>query len=341
MFSGMVWPSLGSLAWAQSVNCGQLFQAKKYLTAAECFQKKASKMPSALQLSKIQRYLKGQTIRNASLAFQKAASLQQNIEVAAYRREQAVRMLRQYLKEDLCQKKYLCRQARGNILELLHLIKYTPLSIITAPGQRATVKVTGYQYKIQHISPPQWNKSVRPGRFRIEVRYENGKVVRKQVIVSPGQARTVTLLGAVLTRKTPTPLKVQRRSSAVPWIVLASGLVLAGSGGALLGLGVTKTGERDKLAKDLAQEAANKNATERLAMVAANETQTRIKQMDNAHQTAATTLPMGWTLAGVGLATVATSIVLFFVMQPKAAPKTTTLPTHSQTSPMAHILTQD
>lgn len=325
LFVGFAAPSQ-----AQSANCGSLFQAKKYIAAAECFKKKADNMPNALQLSKIQRYLKGQTMRNASLAYQKAATKEQNVEIAAYRREQAIQLLRQYLKENLCQKKYLCQQAKGSVLELLNKIKYTPLSIITQPGKRATVKVTGYKFNLTHISPPQWNKSVRPGRFQIKVRYESGKVVTKKVIVSPGQARTVTMLMAPKL-VSPAPKPQSTSSSAVPWVLLGVGIAIAGGGGGLLGFGMSQTGKRDSLSSELSNEASNKSPAERLVMAADANIRERIKEMDGAHQTATTMLPLGWALAGVGVATALTGVVLFFVKKPKAEPTKAALPKASRT----------
>lgn len=316
-----LWITGPALVLAQpQPNCEALYQKKQYRKAAQCFLKQASQMPPTPQLSRIQRYLKGQTLRNAALAYQKAAEQEQNVEVATYRREQAINTLRQYLKENLCQKKYLCRQARGSIQELIGQIQYTPLSVVTAPGKRAVVTITGYRFKIQHISPPQWNQPVRPGRYTIQVQYEGGKTVRKSIIVSPGQSRTVTALDApVLARKRPTPPKAGA-ASPVPWIVLGLGLALAGGGAGLLGYGVSQVGTRDTIAAEIAQEASNQTASQRLTLAASDATQQRIQDMEGAHQTAATTLPIGWALIGVGGASVVTGVILFFVMRPQTTP---------------------
>lgn len=300
-----------------SPSCENMFKNNEFLAAARCFQTQANLMPPTAQLSKIQRYLKGQILQNTALAFQKAADLEQNAEIAAFRREQAVSVLRQYLDKNLCQKKYLCQQAKGNILELLNKIKYTPFSVVTVPGKQAVIKVEGYQFKVRHIAPPTWNQTVRPGRYTVEVLYEGQRPLRQDVIIVPGQSRTITVLGNLNTSSNTSGTSSQGRS-IVPWIVLGLGVAIAGVGGALLGVGVGKTAERDSVALNIANEASNKTPAERLTMAAAPQTSTQIKQMDDAHNTAATLLPTGWVMAGVGAATALTGVVLFFVLRPKS-----------------------
>lgn len=298
-------------------SCASLFQNKKFVKAGQCFLKNANSMPPASQLSKIKRYLKGQTLRNAALAYQKAGDNEQNTEKAAYRREQAVGILRRYLKENLCQKAYLCQQAKGVILEQLNKIKYTPFTIVTTPGLRATIRIQGYKFKVQHTSPPQWTKRVRPGRYTIEVKYENRKLIRKEVIVVAGTPRTETVLTKALVRPKP---PVARKPSVVPWIILGVGVAIAGAGGGLLGFGASKVGERDSKAANLITSAGGKSPTERITMAGAPDTAAAIKEIDDAHGTASTMIPIGWALVGVGAAAVITGGILFAVLRPKGKP---------------------
>lgn len=324
---GMLCSGLPSHVQAASSSCASLFQSKQYVKAGQCFLKDANSMPPASQLSKIKRYLKGQTLRNAALAYQKAGDAEENAEKAAYRREQAVGILRRYLKENLCQKAYLCQQAKGVILELLNKIDYTQFTVITTPGKRAIIRVKGYQFKIKHISPPQWTRRVRPGRYAIEVKYENRKVIRKEVIVTAGTPRTETVLTQEVTQ--PKPPKVAK-ASPVPWIILGVGVAIAGTGGGLLGFGISKIGERDQAAASLANEASNKTPAERLTMAASPDTTARIKTVDDAHNTASTMLPIGWAMVGVGAATIITGAILFVVLRPKAPAKQALQPPHKQ-----------
>lgn len=315
-------------AYAQTPTCSDLYRQKKFLPAGKCFERKANAMGESKQLSKIQRYLKGQSLRNAALSYRKAGQAEQNAEKAVYRYEQALLILQRYLKENLCQKQYLCRLAKGESLELLNQIKYVQLSIVTSPNKRAIVRIQGFKYKIQHFSPPQWNKRIRPGRYTVRVKYEGQKVIVREIIATPGKALTIALLAPtpVVVRRRPSiprtsvvrirplprkPKVVQHKTSAFPFVIAGAGVLVAGVGAALLIYGQSQIGTRDEALKKIQSDISGANTPKaRIEKVDENSFQALRTQMDTAHKNAASVLLPGWILVGVGGATLLTGLGL-------------------------------
>jgi hypothetical protein len=346
----LLWSSLSmglgllslSPAHAAKANCAALFQNKQFLQAGKCFAAKAEAMGPSRSLSKIQRYLKGQNLRNAALCYRKAAKTIQNQEQAAYLREQALRILQGYLKDNLCQRRYLCKLAKGETLELINQIKYVQLSIVTSPNKRASVTIKGYKTMVQYFSPPQWNKQIRPGRYTVTVQYAGSKRIKKEIIAAPGTPLTITALAPTppakrLVRTPPTRRIIARipprkappppRANVVPWVVAGIGVAIAAVGGGLLLYAQSEVGARDQLYNTLKSETDKANTSEARATEAKRQTDELLRtQLSTHHNNAFTASTAGWIVLGVGGATVAVGLVMFAIKPtitpPAPAPST-------------------
>jgi len=328
----------GQVAQATPPSCKELYLAKKYLKAAQCFQAQANQMPPSNKLDKFQRYLKGIHLRNAAHAFTQAAQKTSDRVEAAYLREQALLLLRQYLQEKLCRKNYRCRLVQGEQLALLKQINYTQVVIVTSGKKNATLFIKGPHYHYQGPLLGSWSSKLRPGSYTVTVTFPS-IAPRQRQIVAGNSPNLVLQFQPPATRPVATtrPLSTSRRvpppppPSLLPWILVGAGATLAVAGGILAGLGHVSLSQRDQdlQRRDQLLQAQPHLTTpppspdKRKELISSPEARQLFalnKVVYENHQQAALFLPLGWGLVGAGAA-LATGGLLLRAFSPAPTPK--------------------
>ncbi|TNE46287.1 MAG: hypothetical protein EP343_24615 [Deltaproteobacteria bacterium] len=310
----MCYPAGNVQAAPQYSDCIKLFRAKQFSKAATCFEGVAQSLNKPGLTSK-QRIRKGRALRNAANLLEKAAKKTERVEVAGYWRERAVKLLQQYLDEDLHEVKYQKRGAEAMRLKLYNAIGYTTLTLVL--GQtNATFVLQGYKSKVRGTGT--WSRSIRPGPYQLRVKYPSGQAVDKRFYLSPRENKVITLKPKKgpnterkqppklvgrrtpppdprLTRRPPPPKP--RRSKAAAWVTLGIGAAVTLGGGALLIAAKMTDDQKNALAG-------------RGAAAAEQNTSASIVAMQG---TAEALFPTGWVMLGVGAAATVTGGVLFTI----------------------------
>lgn len=198
--------------------CVLFYKDRSFLEAAFCFEKLGKQMGPGAQLSTLRAYEKGQLLRNAAVAFHRAAKNSKLPEVAAYLRERAVKLLRLYQEEKLCESNYRCRIALDMETRIRKGIGYARLAVVTNSPNSLT-QVFGYKQK--YSSQGNMNLEVRPGRFRVIVSYRKGPKQVRILLVQPGSN--------VIETFSP-PQKKNAISTTSIGLYIASALAVLGSG---------------------------------------------------------------------------------------------------------------
>lgn len=311
-------PTDSAQAAPQYKDCIQLFRAKSFSKAAVCFESVARSL-NRPGLTKKQRTRKGRALRNAANLLERAAKQNERVEVAAYWRERAVKLLQQYLDESLYEVKYQKRGAESMKLRLQNSIGYATLTIVlTTP--RASFVLKGFKTKIQGKGT--WSRRLRPGPYRLNARFPlSGSIQNKRFYLSSGETKVVTLtpqrgeirrkppLRTKLVRRPPPPGRLIRRppppkpkrSKTAAWVTLGVGAAVLIGGGTLLLVANLNDNQMNSLYQaELKKQPEDRGADSARAITELNNSTGML-------------FPIGWTLLGVGAATAITGGVLFAV----------------------------
>jgi hypothetical protein len=325
----MVLLSLSGLALA-SDKCEAMLKQRSYLKAAQCFQQRSDKMPPPDQLSKIQRYLKGQALRSAWTAYDKAAVQTKDIEKGGHYRENALKLIDFYLKNKLCPKPYLCQIVLGKQTKIRKAIGYAQLTVVTDSKVSGFLEVKGYKYLAKKTTPPQWSQAVRPGRYTVTVTYEGQKALVRRLIVRPNTPRVLTMFPKKaqpdkrIVVRVPPPRRIPPKTTStnvVPLVLIGVGAAVTVAGGVLLGMAVLQDGERNTIATSLVNDAKELSPSERAKLAGDEKTKNGLGKIDSLATSASTLELAGYGAAGGGIAILAAGIVL--ALLPKKPAKKT------------------
>lgn len=169
-----------SVAWSTEVDvmCVGFYHKQEYVRAAQCFRSLALAMGASPKLAKRQRLQKGRYMRNAALAYQRAAKMQVAMRDKKLLQDKAYQLYEHILKHNLCDSKLRCQRAHKQKGLLYKAIGYVPLQIKTG-GFKASVQIQGYQFRKKSLGD--WVGRVRPGTYIITVRVPNRPLVRKTI----------------------------------------------------------------------------------------------------------------------------------------------------------------
>jgi hypothetical protein len=180
---------MSSICFGQADNCAKLFQQGQLVEAADCFESLSNKMSESPSLSATAKLEKGQYLRNAAIALEKAAAAEQRVEVAAFLRERAVAFLARYDREKLYETDYRKQIAMAQQAAIQKEIGYAPLGIVTN-NPEASIIIEAYRF--QKKAKGNWNASVRPGAYKLTVTYPSKPSIVRKITVSPNNPRLET-----------------------------------------------------------------------------------------------------------------------------------------------------
>ena len=344
LLAGLSTPAFGA------ASCPELYGKGRFGEAARCFESRARAMPHGSKLSKIQRYLKGRRLRNASGVYQKAAMASGMPEVAAFFREKALLLLQQYLDERLCGDAARCaavaRLARG----VSGRIGYARLTVLAGEAWASGTVLAGYRFSLRARGKT-WMGRLRPGKYTVTVHGKDGRVARSRIVMRPGVDRVVRFTAprrrvaavkpkskapslepkggvkparAVVTKPT-VPPKGSGRGKLVPWVVGGTGLALVVAGAVFLGAGQAAVSSRDSAYDELKQKAAGATPEER-ERLAQKELGEADSAAQDAHDAAVGRTTAGWVLMGSGVAALGTATVLYLVRRSRKKGRTAGAP---------------
>lgn len=217
--------------WANTwkkADCVGLFEQKKFSEAGVCFERVGLAMGDPVRLPVIKRYEKGLLLRNAAIAWHRAASESIQVDVAAYLHERAVQSLQRYRQEKLCETTSRCRSALDLESQLVGLIGYAQLTVVVHEPN-AQVLVRGYEYRLEKSGDV--SIRVRPGSYQIQVVYSKAPPDLQRRLVQI-VAKTSMIQSFFPAGHKPRPIsKLSVGLYSAGAITLASGGVLLGVGG--------------------------------------------------------------------------------------------------------------
>jgi hypothetical protein len=306
---------------AQKTQCVQFFQKKAFVDAANCFEKLANDVGDSASLPQAKKYEKGQYLRNTAVALNRAASAETRPEIAAFLRERAVQILRQYQKDRLFETENRSQTALAQETAIQRQIGYTPLRVVTN-HPKANILLEGYEMRQKGIG--MWNQSVRPGPYTITVTYpQTEPIVRKVNVIAkkllietfqmPAAGVQNTSPGKDMSTRSPTIKTSPTPPAPIPlvsWIGYIGGGLITVTGVILLGVGGSQW-----------------IAADRERTTSSNPDYTKLVNQRRDAQ------PLIWTgigLLGTGLGLVITGIVSHSTA-PHSPKQTSPSPTHSAT----------
>lgn len=223
-------------AWSSETTCRSLYNTKKYVKAALCFDKLLTAVDSQKQVDEIKLLLKDRYLLQGAISMFQAAKLQQVMEPKAYYLEQATRRLQQSVDQKYCKASSRCLRHLQWIERWEKQIRYSRLTIVTGKP-KATIKLSGYYFSKTHQG--NLTQKVRPGKYEV-VLMMPGEPKRTQTIsVKPSHAVVVNV----------TPIKLQLVEKRIviakkmPPLVITGyvlGSVLAAAGAGLLAYGLVQ-----------------------------------------------------------------------------------------------------
>lgn len=287
--------------------------------AAKCFTRLANRFSGQQSAQRIQR---GNNLRNAALAYQKAAKKAKLSRRKAYLNECGFRLMQNYLKEKLYSTETQKRIAKGMLDAFEEKIGYVSLTVLT-PHPKAAIQIIGYRIHQKIVGGGVLR--VRPGEFTILVRYPDKKQDARTVKLTSGKPRIVRfkLLQApkvrkpqvvrVLPRKTQEPRRLPppptpRRSVVGPWIVASVGVASVIGGAVLVGVSVVSTGPQAEARLRTAIDKGEVQLT---------------REAGALYQGAQSQNLAGWIMGGVGLTTLGAGLV-WMILQPSKRPSSQT-----------------
>jgi hypothetical protein len=169
-----------SVCFGERARCVDLFKQKEFNKAADCFENTAKKLGDSASLSSAVKSEKGQYLRNAAAALDKAATKEKQSEIAAFLRERAIQLLQQYQKEQLFETDNRKLTALAQQTSIHKKIGYASLAIVTNSDQ-ATILLEGYRFAQRATG--NWNQSMRPGPYKITVTYQGKPSIIREIRV--------------------------------------------------------------------------------------------------------------------------------------------------------------
>jgi hypothetical protein len=309
-----------------ATNCEQMLQKQQYIDAHNCFVAKAKEFDQQkTALTRLQRVQKGHYILKASNSAEKQASTETTSEKNSFWREQAIKLLDIYYKEDLCIRVHRCRQALGKIHELRKLIGYGNLTITLPPQlHSAKAQIQGYRYNdLRNKLTGQWNLSqLRPGAYLINIhvaqhRWQcHAKIIPHQntQISCPSSTEIAKLklhkpnTGEVSQPNTGSSSKAV---TVTAWTLVVLGIVSSVAGGVLLGIGNHQINQNDADIEQLRQLAQNSQQAA-LPQMASEQR----PPLDQNRQIASSQITAAWIALPLGIASLTTGIVLLLLHRP-------------------------
>lgn len=187
----VVWLSLPSPVAARS-GCLSLYKRGDYLSAAACFQQQAKQMGPGASLSLTQKWNKGRLLKNAARSYMRvanASATRQKLAQAAFRREQALKLLALYIKEKLYESRRRRREVERMQRQLEAKIQYATLLVETGlPSARICVK--GFRYD-RCLRQGRWRLRLRPGTYQVRISARGRPLQTRQHQARPGQSHTL------------------------------------------------------------------------------------------------------------------------------------------------------
>lgn len=293
----MLGPASSALAGGADARCFQLFRSKQYLNASECFESVAQALGASHTLSKKQKNYKGRLLRNAAIALRKYAN-QLSIDKGSKWRMRALKHLKTYQKEKLCENAERCRLAGVLAGSIRREVGFTPLTVTTGSPD-AQIELIGTAFsKKGRSNQLRWD--VPPGTYVVNVTYPGQAPRSKKVTVSSGSPALLSFAPPAVEKPKPPPTRLG------PWIVLGAGAAVAVAGGIILLVGQI---QENAIHQDAA--AQNKASTE------GSKTTSLLMR----HEQNGVLFPAGWIVAAVGLAAAAGGLIWAIL---PTTPKSTT-----------------
>jgi hypothetical protein len=241
-----------SVCLGERANCVDLFRKKAFVRAADCFEGIAKKLGDSASLSVAAKSEKGQFLRNAAVALDKAADIEKWVEVAAFLRERAVRLLQQYQKEQLYETENRKQTALAQQASIHKKIGYASLAIVTNNTQ-ASISLEGYRFAQRAMG--NLNQSMRPGVYKITVMYPGKSPIIREIHIIANKSHSENFQPAAsvvppvskeqLFDDTPqiSQKPSQPPSPAMPtlsWFGYIGGGVMVVAGSVMLGIGASQ-----------------------------------------------------------------------------------------------------
>ncbi len=305
-----------SFAWSKTDTkpCLEMIKKKQYAAAGECFDKVAQSMGHGSKLSTFDKRTKGIYLLNGAKAFLKGVQDEKTPSTRAFYQERALQLYKRYLDEKLCLKKLRCQKIQATLYKISQEIGHATLTLVA--NQKAVVQLTGYKFEQQYTLPPNKSYRLRPGTYKLKAKIE-GKPPISHTITLASNASTVESFTTTIPSPSAAP------SKTLPVVLLISGVVVAGVGGALM------------LIATLPSQSLRTQYDEAEANAKANKEETPTTEMNRLRNELETSIAQGVPLYTAGIAALAvgsiataTGIITFFTSTPAKPTNAPLFPHH-------------
>lgn len=208
-------------------DCRRLFEQAQYAPAARCFQGLLPKLDQDKNLEGVRPLLKDRYLRNAAIAWNRAAEQQQDIAAKGYHKEQAVLALQESIQQGYCKAAERCTFNQDLIRLLREQIGYGSLVVVTGQAQ-SNILVVGLHVRQEGAEPFKYD--LRPGSYTVTITLPQRAPQIRKIEIKPKHRLVLNV--------TPTQILLQEReiivAQKVPPLVIAGYVV----GGVALAAGV-------------------------------------------------------------------------------------------------------
>lgn len=218
------------LVWASSTQpCNLLAEQQRHREAATCFMRIVKQTQHGSQLNRLAKKYKAFLLEKAAFYYQRAASTVQEKKRQDYWHEKAAEALHQITTENLCLKRYRCRQITGKRSELLQLIRYARLALLPQ-GKTFHVMLSGFHYKQEMVVAKATLLELRAGNYTVVYRHQQEAPQTRSITLQPQETQSITLLLRPSLGLTQPPSRPPVRSTTGAWVLVGTGIAVTLAG---------------------------------------------------------------------------------------------------------------
>ena len=180
--------TLAPSALAMDAKCRALFKEKKYMFAAQCFERAVKKVEKNKQLAGVSGMLKDRFLRNAAVSYSRAGDSLTDLSQRGFLKEKAIELLNATQTKGYCKATNRCTRNKAFIVQIKKEIQYGLVIVFTGKAD-ATITVEGY--KLKKVATQTFNQQLRPGKYTITIKKKGSKDKVKKITLKPSTSALI------------------------------------------------------------------------------------------------------------------------------------------------------
>ncbi|TNE48465.1 MAG: hypothetical protein EP343_15350 [Deltaproteobacteria bacterium] len=221
-------------AHATETPCRSLYQSKKFVQAAKCFDRLLQSIDKKKQVAEIKRLLKDRYLLQGAISMFQASKMQQVMEPKAYYLEQAIVRLQKSVDKKYCKASSRCFRHLRWIERWKQDIRYSRLTIVTG-NANSSILLTGYYFS--QTQKGNLTQQVRPGTYKVVLKTPGVPTRTQEIQVKPNH-RVVVNVTPIQLRLVEKKIVIAKKTPPLVITGYVLGSLFAAAGAGLLAYGL-------------------------------------------------------------------------------------------------------